>query len=346
MTELSCPIPLSEYPRVLLAHGGGGRLSQHLVEKMLYPSFENPLLAPLHDGAILSLDGSRLAFTTDSYVVHPPFFPGGDIGRLSVHGTANDLAMCGARPLYISCGLILEEGLPMEDLWRVIVSIREAAASAGVKVITGDTKVVEKGKGDGVFINTSGIGEVLPGLDVGPHRLRPGDEILISGPIGLHGIAIMALREGIDLETEIRSDTAAVYPLVEALTADGLDIHMLRDPTRGGVSSALNEMAGRSGVGILLDEEAVPVPAEVEGVCEILGLDPLYVANEGNFLAVVAEGDGMRAVEKLREHSLGAHAALIGRVTAEHPGVVVMKTRIGGERVVDMMSGEQLPRIC
>ena len=346
MTELSCPIPLSEYPRVLLAHGGGGRLSQHLVEKMLYPSFENPLLAPLHDGAILSLDSSRLAFTTDSYVVHPPFFPGGDIGRLSVHGTANDLAMCGARPLYISCGLILEEGLPMEDLWRVIVSIREAAASAGVKVITGDTKVVEKGKGDGVFINTSGIGEVLPGLDVGPHRLRPGDEILISGPIGLHGIAIMALREGIDLETEIRSDTAAVYPLVEALTADGLDIHMLRDPTRGGVSSALNEMAGRSGVGILLDEEAVPVPAEVEGVCEILGLDPLYVANEGNFLAVVAEGDGMRAVEKLRGHSLGAHAALIGRVTAEHPGVVVMKTRIGGERVVDMMSGEQLPRIC
>ena len=346
MTELSCPIPLSEYPRVLLAHGGGGRLSQHLVEKMLYPSFENPLLAPLHDGAILSLDGSRLAFTTDSYVVHPPFFPGGDIGRLSVHGTANDLAMCGARPLYISCGLILEEGLPMEDLWRVIVSIREAAASAGVKVITGDTKVVEKGKGDGVFINTSGIGEVLPGLDVGPHRLRPGDEILISGPIGLHGIAIMALREGIDLETEIRSDTAAVYPLIEALTADGLDLHMLRDPTRGGVSSALNEMAGRSGVGILLDEEAVPVPAEVEGVCEILGLDPLYVANEGNFLAVVAEGDGMRAVERLREHSLGAHAALIGRVTAEHPGVVVMKTRIGGERVVDMMSGEQLPRIC
>ena len=346
MTELSCPIPLSEYPRVLLAHGGGGRLSQHLVEKMLYPSFENPLLAPLHDGAILSLDSSRLAFTTDSYVVHPPFFPGGDIGRLSVHGTANDLAMCGARPLYISCGLILEEGLPMEDLWRVIVSIREAAAGAGVKVITGDTKVVEKGKGDGVFINTSGIGEVLPGLDVGPHRLRPGDEILISGPIGLHGIAIMALREGIDLETEIRSDTAAVYPLVEALTAEGLDIHMLRDPTRGGVSSALNEMAGRSGVGILLDEEAVPVPAEVEGVCEILGLDPLYVANEGNFLAVVAEGDGMRAVEKLRGHSLGAHAALIGRVTAEHPGVVVMKTRIGGERVVDMMSGEQLPRIC
>jgi hydrogenase expression/formation protein HypE len=346
MTEFTCPIPLSEYPRVLLAHGGGGRLSQHLIEKMLYPSFENRLLEPLHDGAILSLDGGRLAFTTDSYVVHPPFFPGGDIGRLSVYGTANDLAMCGARPLFISCGLILEEGLPMEDLWSVIVSIREAAAEAGVQVITGDTKVVERGKGDGVFINTSGIGTVLPGLDVGPHRLRPGDEIVISGPIGLHGIAIMALREGIDLETEIRSDSAPVYPMVEALAAAGLEIHMLRDPTRGGVSSALNEMAGRGSVGIQLEEEPLPIPADVEGVCEILGLDPLYVANEGNFLAIVAEGQGARAVETLRQHPLGARAALIGRVAAEHPGVVVMRTRIGGERVVDMMSGEQLPRIC
>jgi hydrogenase expression/formation protein HypE len=346
MTEFTCPIPLSEYPRVLLAHGGGGRLSQHLIEKMLYPSFENRLLEPLHDGAILSLDGGRLAFTTDSYVVHPPFFPGGDIGRLSVFGTANDLAMCGARPLFISCGLILEEGLPMEDLWSVILSIREAAAEAGVQIITGDTKVVERGKGDGVFINTSGIGSVLPGLDVGPHRLRPGDEIVISGPIGLHGIAIMALREGIELETEIRSDSAPVYPLVEALAAAGLDIHMLRDPTRGGVSSALNEMAKRGGVGILLNEEPLPVPADVEGVCEILGLDPLYVANEGNFLAIVAEGQGARALETLRRHPLGARAALIGRVAAKHPGVVVMRTKIGGERVVDMMSGEQLPRIC
>jgi hydrogenase expression/formation protein HypE len=346
MTQFDCPIPLNEYPRVLLAHGGGGRLSEHLIEKMLYPSFENPLLEPLHDGAVLSLDGARLAFTTDSYVVCPPFFPGGDIGRLSVHGTANDLAMCGARPLFISCGLILEEGLPMYDLWRVVVSIREAAAEAGVQVATGDTKVVERGKGDGVFINTSGIGTVLPRLEVAPARLRPGDEVVISGPIGLHGIAIMALREGIDLETEIRSDTASVYPLVEALAAAGLDIHMLRDPTRGGVSSALNEMAKRGGVGVLLDEEALPVPPEVEGVCEILGLDPLYVANEGNFLAVVAEGQGARALDVMRQRPLGAQAALIGRVVGEHAGVVVMRTRIGGERVVDMMSGEQLPRIC
>jgi hydrogenase expression/formation protein HypE len=346
MTQLTCPIPIGDYPRVLLAHGGGGRLSLQLVEKMLHPSFENQIFERLHDGAVLSLERGRLAFTTDSYVVHPLFFPGGDIGRLSVHGTANDLAMCGAHPLFISCGLILEEGLPMEDLWRVVVSIRETAFETGVQVITGDTKVVEKGKGDGVFINTSGIGMVLPGLDIGLHRLRPGDEVLISGPIGLHGIAIMALREGLELETEIMSDTASVYPLVEALAVAGLELHMLRDPTRGGVSAALNEMARHSGVGILIDEDALPIPTEVEGVCEILGLDPLYVANEGNFLAVVAEGQGVRALEAMRRHPLGSRAALIGRVEAEHAGVVVMKTRIGGERVVDMMSGEQLPRIC
>ncbi len=346
MTQFACPIPASEYPRVLLAHGGGGRLSLQLIEKMLHPSFENENFERLHDGAVLPLDGGRLAFSTDSYVVRPIFFPGGDIGSLSVHGTANDLAMCGARPLFISCGLILEEGLPMEDLWRVVVSIREAAAGAGVQVITGDTKVVEKGKGDGVFINTTGIGTVLPGLDVGLHRLRPGDEILISGPIGLHGIAIMALRDGIELETEITSDTTSVFPLVEALAATGVDIHMLRDPTRGGVSAALNEMARHSGVGIMVDESALPIPAEVEGVCEILGLDPLYVANEGNFLAVVAKGQGQLALEAMRRHPMGSRAALIGRVREEDAGVVVMKTKIGGERVVDMMSGEQLPRIC
>ncbi len=346
MTQFACPIPISEYPRVLLAHGGGGRLSLQLIEKMLHPSFENENFERLHDGAVLPLERGRLAFSTDSYVVRPIFFPGGDIGRLSVHGTANDLAMCGARPLFISCGLILEEGLPMEDLWRVVVSIREAAAGAGVQVITGDTKVVEKGKGDGVFINTSGIGRVLPGLDIGLHRLRPGDEVLISGPIGLHGIAIMALRDGIELETEITSDTASVFPLVEALAAAGVNIHMLRDPTRGGVSAALNEMARHSGVGIVIDEDSLPIPADVEGVCEILGLDPLYVANEGNFLAVVAQGQGERALVAMRRHPLGSRAALIGQVREEHAGVVLMRTKIGGERVVDMMSGEQLPRIC
>lgn len=341
-----CPIPLTEYPRVLLAHGGGGRLTQNLIEKMLEPSFDNPYLAPLHDGALLSLNGQRLALSTDSYVVHPPFFPGGDIGRLAVFGTANDLAMCGARPLFLSCGLILEEGLPMDDLWRVVLSMKQAADEADVQIVTGDSKVVERGKGDGVFINTSGIGAVLSGVDIGPQRVRPGDEIVLSGPLGLHGIAIMAMREGLSLEAEVESDSAPVFPLVKALAEAGIEIHMLRDPTRGGLSSALNEIAKKSGVGIVIDEERLPVGPQVQGVCEILGLDPLYVANEGNFIALIREGQGGKAVEALRHYPLGREAAHIGGVISAHSGTVVMKTRIGGERIVDVMSGEQLPRIC
>jgi hydrogenase expression/formation protein HypE len=303
-------------------------------------------LAPLHDGALLDIDARRLAFTTDSYVVQPPFFPGGDIGRLAVFGTANDLAMCGARPLYLSCGLIIEEGLPMQDLWRVVVSMKDAAAEAGVQIVTGDSKVVEHGKGDGVFINTSGVGVVLPGLDVGAQRVQPGDEIVLSGSLGRHGIAIMALREGLSLDAVIESDSAPVFPLVEALAEEGVDLHMLRDPTRGGVSSSLNEIAGKSGMGVQIEENRLPVGPDVQGVCEILGLDPLYVANEGNFLAFVGAGQGERAVDVLRRHPLGHEAVVIGRAVAEHPGTVVMKTRIGGERIVDVMSGEQLPRIC
>jgi len=279
-------------------------------------------------------------------VVQPPFFPGGDIGSLAVFGTANDLAMCGARPLFLSCGLIIEEGLPMEDLWRVVVSMKEAAAEAGVQIVTGDSKVVERGKGDGVFINTSGVGAILPGLDVGPHRVQAGDEIVLSGSLGRHGIAIMALREGLSLDAEIESDSAPVFPLVEALAGEGIDVSMLRDPTRGGVSSALNEIARKGGAGMVIEEDRLPVHPDVQGVCEILGLDPLYVANEGSFLAFVRAGQGDRAVEALRRHALGREAVVIGRAVEEHPGVVVMKTRIGGERVVDMMSGEQLPRIC
>jgi hydrogenase expression/formation protein HypE len=341
-----CPLPLSEYPRVLLAHGGGGRLTQSLIEKMLLPAFDNPFLAPLHDGALLPLDGQRLAFSTDSYVVSPPFFPGGDIGRLAVFGTANDLAMCGARPLFLSCALILEEGLRMESLWRIIVSMKEAAQEAGVQIVTGDSKVVERGKGDGVFINTSGIGAVLPGVEVGPQRVRPGDEIVLSGPLGVHGIAIMALREGLSLDADVKSDSAPVFPMVRALVEEGIEIHMLRDPTRGGLSAALNETANKSGVGMIIEEERLPVSPEVQGVCEILGLDPLYVANEGNFIAVVKEGWGERAAELLRRHPLGKEAVAIGRAVPEHPGTVIMRTRIRGERVVDVMSGEQLPRIC
>jgi hydrogenase expression/formation protein HypE len=341
-----CPLPLDEYPRVLLAHGGGGRLTQNLIERMLLPSFDNPLLSPLHDGALLSVDGARLAFSTDSYVVQPAFFPGGDIGSLAVFGTANDLAMCGARPLYLSCALIIEEGLPMADLWRVVVSMKQAAAEASVQVVTGDSKVVERGKGDGVFVNTSGVGAVLQGLDVGPQRVRAGDEIVLSGSLGRHGIAIMALREGLSLDADIESDSAPVFPLVEALAAAGIDVSMLRDPTRGGVSSALNEIAAKSGAGIVIEEDRLPVRPDVQGVCEILGLDPLYVANEGVFLAFVRAGQGDRAAGVLRQQALGEEAVVIGRVVEERPGVVVMKTRIGGERVVDMMSGEQLPRIC
>jgi hydrogenase expression/formation protein HypE len=341
-----CPLPLDEYPRVLLAHGGGGRLTQNLIERVLVPAFDNPYLAPLHDGALLDLDTAPLAFTTDSYVVQPLFFPGGDIGRLAVFGTANDLAMCGARPLFLSCGLIIEEGLPMEDLWRVVVSMKEAAREAGVQIVTGDCKVVERGKGDGVFINTSGVGAVLPGLDIGAQSVRAGDEIVLSGSLGRHGIAIMALREGLSLDAAIESDSAPVFPLVEALAAEGIDIHMLRDPTRGGVSSSLNEIAKKSGAGVLIEESRLPVRPDVQGVCEILGLDPLYVANEGSFLAFVLAGEGARAVEVLQRQALGREAVVIGRAVEEHAGVVVMKTRIGGERIVDVMSGEQLPRIC
>ena len=341
-----CPIPIDEYPRVLLAHGGGGRLTQNLIDRMLLPSFDNPLLSPLHDGALLTIGDQRLALTTDSYVVQPPFFPGGDIGRLAVFGTSNDLAMCGARPLYLTCGLIIEEGLPMETLWRVVVSMRQAADEAGVQIVTGDSKVVERGKGDGVFINTAGIGVVLPGLEVGAQRVRPGDEIVLSGPLGQHGIAIMALREGLSLDTTVESDTAPVFPLVAALAEEGIDIHMLRDPTRGGVSSSLNEIAKKSAAGIVIEEERLPVGPEVQGVCEILGLDPLYVANEGSFLAFVPAGVGERAAEILRRYPLGKEAAVIGRAVSEHAGSVIMRTRIGGERIVDVMSGEQLPRIC
>jgi len=346
VTDFACPIPLDEYPRVLLAHGGGGRLTYQLIEKMFGPCFDNALLRPLHDGAVFSVDGHRFAFSTDSYVVHPQFFPGGDIGRLSVFGTANDLAMCGARPLFISCALVIEEGLPMEELWTITRSIRAAADEAGVQVVTGDTKVVEHGKGDAIFINTSGIGEVLPGVDVGAHRIQPGDDILISGPVGLHGIAIMAARENLGLETVLESDSTPLFPLVEALAQGGVDIRMLRDPTRGGVAAALNEMARQGGAGVAVNEESVPVPPAVEGACEILGLDPLHVANEGNFIAVVAAGQGERALAILRAHPSGRQAAMIGRVVAEHPGTVVVRTALGSERVLDMLSGEQLPRIC
>jgi hydrogenase expression/formation protein HypE len=342
----TCPLPLSDYRDIVLAHGSGGKLSQQLIQEILLPQFRNEWLDVQHDGAVLSLNGTRLAFSTDSYVVSPIFFPGGDIGKLAIHGTVNDLAMCGARPLYLSAGFILEEGLAMKDLWKVVLSMREAAATAGVALVTGDTKVVDRGKADKIFINTSGIGVVPEGVNVHPGRARPGDKVIVSGEIATHGIAIMSVREGLEFETEISSDTAPLDGLVSTLLAAVSDIHVLRDPTRGGITSALSEIAQNARVGIHLDEARIPISEEVKGACEILGLDPLYVANEGKLLAIVSADQANPALAAMRAHPLGQKAAVIGSVTGDHPGFVTMKTRIGGTRVVEMLSGEQLPRIC
>jgi len=344
---LQCPIPISDYPTVLMAHGGGGRLTQMLIDRMFVPTFDNPALESLHDGAILEANGARLAFSTDSFVINPLFFPGGDIGSLAIHGTVNDLAMCGARPLGLSSGLILEEGLPMEDLWRVVQSMQQAAQAVGVPIVTGDTKVVDRGKGDGVFINTTGLGLIPTGVRVSPQRVRPGDVVLINGAIAVHGIAIMSVREGLEFETTLESDSAPLHELVSTvLEESGERVHALRDPTRGGLASTLNEIAIQARAGILLNETSIPVWEQVRGACEILGLDPLYVANEGKVLAIVAPEVADRVLAVMRQHPLGQEAAIIGEVVEEHPGKVFLRSRIGGMRVVDMISGEQLPRIC
>ncbi|MCE0522589.1 MAG: hydrogenase expression/formation protein HypE [Methylacidiphilales bacterium] len=342
----SCPLPRSNYQEIVLAHGGGGKLSQELIQKIVLPQFRNDLLEPLHDGALFSVGDTRLAFSTDSYVVSPIFFPGGDIGQLAVHGTVNDLAMCGARPLHLSVGFILEEGFPMDDFRRVVRSMRQAADAAGVTLVTGDTKVVDRGKADKIFINTSGIGVVPKGVNIDPKRARPGDRIILSGPIAMHGIAIMSVREGLEFETEIASDSAALNGLVEVILGTGEDVHVLRDPTRGGITSALSEITQSARTGMVIEEARIPISEEVKGACEILGLDPLYVANEGKLLAIVPAAAAPAVLAAMRAHPLGRDATIIGEVTADHVGFVLMKTRIGGTRVVDMLSGEQLPRIC
>jgi len=317
-----------------------------LIAKMFAPAFANPLLAQRHDGAVIDLNGQRLAFTTDSYVVRPLFFPGGDIGKLAINGTVNDLAMCGARPLYLSASFIIEEGLSMETLWRVVQSMKRAAADAGIKVVTGDTKVVDKGKGDGLFINTAGIGRVDYDCGISPAAVRPGDAVLLSGDIGRHGMAIMSVREGLQFESSIESDCAPLADLVQSLLEEGIEIHCLRDLTRGGLASALNEIAQCARRQIDIDQNAVPVREEVHGACEILGLDPLYVANEGRFVAFVPASDVDRAIRTMRSRILGAEATQIGVVTAGSPGLVTLKTQIGARRILDLLSGEQLPRIC
>ena len=342
----ACPFPIQEYPNVLLAHGGGGKLMHQLIGKMFLPAFRNPLLDQQHDASVFELAGQRLAMTTDSYVVRPLFFPGGDLGSMAVHGTVNDLAMAGARPLYISTAFIIEEGLPMETLWKIISSMQEAARKAGVQIITGDTKVVDKGKGDGLFLNTTGIGIVEHSLKIAPKSLRPGDVILVSGDVGRHGMAIMAVREGLEFESVIQSDSAPLADDVLKLLGAGIEVHCLRDLTRGGLTSVLNEIAEAANLSLQVEEKLIPVREDVRAACEILGLDPFQVACEGRFAAFVAERDADRALQILGKMPTSAGAAIIGRVSDQKAPKVLLKSVIGPQRILDMASGEQLPRIC
>ena len=346
--NLSCPVPRVADDRIVLAHGGGGRLTHQLIEKIFIPAFSNSMLEQRHDGAVVSVNGSRLAFTTDSFVVRPLIFPGGDIGDLAVNGTVNDLAMCGARPLFLSSGFILEEGLEMETLRTVVASMQGAAASANVKLVTGDTKVVDKGKGDGIFVNTSGIGVIEASVkgSIGPGAVQPGDVVIVSGDLGRHGIAILSVREGLEFESPILSDTASVWPSVEALLNAEIEIHCLRDLTRGGLATTLNEIAADRNICIKLEEALIVVEETVQSACEILGLDPLYVANEGRFAVFVPAAQAEAALDVLAKVPVSQGAVRVGKVE-ETPGrTVVLQSRIGGNRVVDMLSGEQLPRIC
>jgi hydrogenase expression/formation protein HypE len=342
----TCPAPLRDHDRIVMGHGGGGQLSAELVEHLFAPAFRSDVLAELGDSATVTLGGTRLAFSTDSYVVRPLFFPGGSIGDLAVNGTVNDLAMMGARPAYLSCGFILEEGIELATVGRVAEALGAAARAAGVVVATGDTKVVDAGHGDGIFINTAGIGVIPDGTDIRPQRAAPGDVVIVSGPIGEHGVAIMSVREGLEFGVEIKSDTAPLASLVQAMLGACADLHVLRDPTRGGLATSLNEIASAAGVGVTLQERALPVPEAVANACSFLGLDPLYVANEGKLVAFVPPDHADAVLAAMRAHPQGAGAVAIGTCTADHPGMVVAATGLGGTRVVDVPLGEQLPRIC
>lgn len=346
MSVISCPAPLPVKDRVVLGHGSGGRLSAELMRTVFLPLFSNPALDRQDDQAQVEAGGARLAFTTDSFVVKPLFFRGGDIGSLAVHGTVNDLAVGGARPLFLSAAFILEEGFPLDSLRRIAESLAAAARACGVEVVTGDTKVVERGSCDGLYINTSGIGLVRDGLDLSARNAQPSDVILLSGTLGDHGIAIMAEREGLEFECPIESDSAPLHTLIDAMIEASTAIRSMRDPTRGGLSSALNEIAASARVGMRLREESIPIREAVRGACEMLGLDPLYVANEGKLIAIVAPEAADRVLAAMRSHPLGANAVAIGKVTAEHRGTVVLETAYSTTRVVDMLSGDQLPRIC
>ena len=347
LSNWSCPLPLVGYPSIVMGHGGGGKLGNELVEHLFLPAFRNPALENLGDAAVLDLGSGRVAMSTDSFVVQPLFFPGGSIGELAVNGTVNDLAVSGAEPRFLSASFILEEGFPLAQLAAIVEAMAAAAATAGVKIVTGDTKVVERGHGDGCYINTAGVGVLRPGVTVGPDRAQAGDAVLVSGTIGDHGMAIMSVREGLEFESQIRSDCAALNGLIaEVLDAAGADVHAMRDPTRGGLASTLNEIAHSSGVGVEIDEPSLPVRTEVQSACELLRLDPVYVANEGKVVFFVAPSAAERVLEVLRAHPLGRDAARIGQVTAQHPGMLVARTGMGANRVIATQIGEQLPRIC
>ena len=348
-SNLACPAPIPERARVLLGHGSGGQLSATLMRDVIGPALAaagGAVQGPLNDAAVVDVAGSRLAFTTDSFVVSPLEFPGGDIGELAVYGTVNDLAMMGAQPLALSLAYVIEEGLPIDELRKITESVARAAARAGVRIVTGDTKVVGRGAADGLFVNTAGIGLVAAGVSVGADRAVPGDAVILSGPIGLHGIAIMSVREGLGFEVEIASDTQPLNALVAAIVAACPDVHVLRDPTRGGLASALNEIAAASQMGVDLHEEAIPIPGPVRAACEMLGLDPLHVANEGKLVAIVPAATTEAVLRAMRALPEGAEAVEIGRIVADHPAMVTVRTIVGSQRIVDMLVGEQLPRIC
>ncbi len=346
MEQWVCPLPLRDSPNIVMGHGGGGAMSAELIEHLFLPSFGPAADAGMGDAAVISVGEERLAFSTDSFVVKPRIFPGGTIGDLAVNGTVNDLAMAGAQPMVLSTAFILEEGTPLDDIARIAQAVGTAALAAGVKLVTGDTKVVDSGHGDGVYINTTGIGLVDKRVDIRPQRATVGDVVIVSGDIGVHGVAVMSCREGLEFATTIASDTAPLHGLVAAMIDTGADVHVLRDPTRGGVAATLNEIAKTARVGIALDERAFPIPAEVRDACGLLGLDPLYVANEGKLLAFVPKSDADAVLAAMRAHPLGARATVIGGCVDEHPGMVVARTALGGTRVVDLPIGEQLPRIC
>ncbi len=343
---LNCPLPLDEYETIVLAHGGGGKLTHQLIERLFKKHFTNPALDLMHDGAMMNIDAGRIAMTTDAYVVSPMFFPGGNIGELAVNGTVNDLAMCGAQPKYLTASFIIEEGMKIAELESVVQSMAFAAKNAGVEIVTGDTKVVPRGKADKLFISTSGVGTIPDRRKIHPANIQAGDKVILSGTLGDHGMAVMSVREGLEFESEIQSDTCALNGLVEMMYAVSSQINFLRDPTRGGLASTLNEIASSAKKGIHLIEQAIPVNDNVRSACEILGFDPLYVANEGKLIAIVGSGDAEKILAAMQNHPHGRNASVIGEVTEDHAGLVILHTAIGGERVVDMISGEQLPRIC